>query len=285
MEQELIEKAMQIAIDEGKKSVSEGGKISPKVGASIIRNGEIIGHSFRGQFGEGDHAEYTLFQKVLNGQDVSGSTLFTTLEPCTVRNKRKSCSDWIIEKEIKHIYVGMLDPNPEIYNKGCRKLETAGIIVDHFPKHLREEIAIDNTNFTKQFKANNNLFGQAIFDYTNNDGRYIIGENEHMFETMWSPCGAHSIYAYDDPETIDSISIADNKKEINEIKDASIYDSTSRHRKIDVGEILILENKNGYFAAIKICDISNKDRGAEVNKMIFEFKILPKKNSDFSKSS
>lgn len=284
MEQKLIEEAMRMAIDNGKKSVPEAGKLSPKVGATIIMDGEIIGHSFRGQFGEGDHAEYTLFQKVLNGQDVSNATLFTTLEPCTARKSHKSCTDWIIEKNIKHVYVGMLDPNPDIYNKGCKILEAKGIIVDSFPKYLREEIINDNHDFIEQFKANHNLSGKAFFDYTNNNGYYIIGDNELKFETMWSSCGADSIYSYNDPTSIKSISIADGKKEINEIKDAGIYDSTSRARKIDIGEILIVENANGYYAAIKICDILNKDRGAENNKLTFEFKILPDKSSNFSTS-
>ena len=109
MEKEVLENLMRIAIDEGKKSVSEDGKLSPKVGAAIIMNGEILGSSFRGQLGDGDHAEYTLFEKILKGKDVKGATLITTLEPCTSRNNHKPCSDWIIEKGISHVYVGILD--------------------------------------------------------------------------------------------------------------------------------------------------------------------------------
>ena len=88
---ELIEKAMRLAINSGKESVSEkdNSTPTPKVGAAIIRNGEILGCSYRGQYGEGDHAEYTLFEKVLNGADVSGAILFTTLEPCYQRKNHK----------------------------------------------------------------------------------------------------------------------------------------------------------------------------------------------------
>ena len=282
MEKELIEEAMRIAIDYGKKSIAEENKISPKVGAVIINNGKILGYSFRGQLGIDDHAEYTLFGKVLNGRDVSGATLFTTLEPCTVRNKHKTCTDWIIEKKIKHVYVGMLDPNPEIYNKGCRKLEDAGIRVDYFPQHLREEILNDNSEFINHFKENRNISGNVVFDYTNNNGRYIIGNNDFIFETMWTSCGSDCIYTYNDPDSIKSISVADGKNEINQIRDATIFDSSSRYRIIHIGEILIIENINGYFSAIKIYGISNKERGAEINKLSFEFKILPDKSSNFS---
>ncbi len=136
--------AMRLAIDNGKLSVSEEGKLSPKVGASIIKDGKLLGFSYRGQKGDGDHAEYTLFEKILDGLDVSGATLFTTLEPCTHRNKNKPCSDWIIEKGIKHVVIGYLDPNPKIYNNGCKKLRAAGIELSYFPKELREEIMKDN---------------------------------------------------------------------------------------------------------------------------------------------
>ena len=61
---------MRMAIDAGKNSCGEPGKISPRVGASIfLPNGNTYS-AFRGQVNPGDHAEYTLFEKVLSGQDV-----------------------------------------------------------------------------------------------------------------------------------------------------------------------------------------------------------------------
>jgi pyrimidine deaminase RibD-like protein len=157
MEQELIDKAMRIAIDSGKNSVSEEGKISPKVGVVIIKNGEILGYSFRGQLGDGDHAEYTLLEKVLQGQNLSGAILFTTLEPCTYRSNRKSCTDWIIEKGIKHVFIGVLDPNPKNYSNSCKKLKAADIEVSYFPKKLREEIIKDNYMYINKYNANTNF--------------------------------------------------------------------------------------------------------------------------------
>lgn len=282
MEQEIVEELMRIAIDNGKESVSEDGKLSPKVGAAIFKNGEILGAAFRGQLGEGDHAEYTLFEKILEGKNVSGATLFTTLEPCTHRNNHKPCSDWIIEKGIKHVYIGMLDPNPKIYNNGCKKLKEAGVEISYFPRFLRDEIISDNSKFVEQFNANPNLKGNATFDYTNNNGLFTIGNNELMFETKWSGAGNGTIHAYNDPGTIKTIAIADGNKEINEIKDGSIYNSSSRTRTISNGEILILENINGYFAAIKVIDVKYKNRMSTINELNFDFQILDDKSSNFS---
>ena len=101
-------RCMRLAIEEEKKSIPENGKLTPKVGASIMKGNKILGTAFRGQKGTGDHAEYTLFEKVLLGADVTDASLFTTLEPCTHRGKNKPCTNWVIEKGIKHIYIGLL---------------------------------------------------------------------------------------------------------------------------------------------------------------------------------
>ena len=93
---EDFSKYMQMAIDLGKNSEAEDGRSHPKVGAVMVRNGELLGSAYRGEQGSGDHAEYTLFGKKLSGVDVRDATLFTTLEPCTSRKRHKPCSEWIV---------------------------------------------------------------------------------------------------------------------------------------------------------------------------------------------
>lgn len=275
---------MRLAIECGKQSVSELGKLTPKVGAVLIKDGKFLGSAFRGQKGEGDHAEYTLFEKILNGIDVQGATLFTTLEPCTARGSHKPCCQWVIEKGIKHVYIGLLDPNPKIYNIGCKRLLAAGIEVSYFPRELRKEIAEDNLKFVSQYSANSDLSGLVSFNYTDNNGRFIIGNGEMLFETMWSKASDQSINVYNDPASIRTIAIAEGFKEINEIKDGTIYNTTSRSRAVGLNEIVILENNNGYFAAIKILDVKDKSRpNNDRDELRFEFIILPDKTCNFTK--
>jgi pyrimidine deaminase RibD-like protein len=283
MEKKIIEEQMRIAIDSGKNSVSEDGKLSPKVGAVIIKDGNILGSAFRGQFGDGDHAEFTLLEKILKGQDVSGATLFTTLEPCTHRNNHKPCSDWIIEKGIKHVFIGLLDPNPKIYNNGCKKLRAAGIDVDYFPAELREEIAKDNAKFIEQFKANPELTGKVSFDYTSNDGYFTIGNNEFIFQTKWSKGSNTHINVYNNKygaTSINKVAIADGLNEISEIKDGGVFDSSSSSRHPAKGQIVILQNTNCFYAAIKIHAIKD-DRMDKINELTFEYSILDNKTSNF----
>lgn len=284
MTEKLLDELMRLAIDSGKKSVPEEGKETPLVGASIYKDGAILGTAYRGQFGAGNHAEYTLFEKVLQEADVSGATLFTTLEPCTARGKHTPCSEWIIRKGIKHVYIGMLDPNPKIYNHGCKKLMDAGIEVSYFSRELRAEIVADNSRFIAQYHANPELQGSATFNYMNNDGRFSIGNNDMLFETKWSKASDNSIHVYNDPSTIKSIAIADGSKEIHQIKDASIFDASSRARTPRTNEIVILENNNGYFAAIKIVGIQDKTRpNNNRDELDFEYRILANKSYDFTK--
>ncbi len=274
---------MRLAIESGKQSVPEEGKLTPKVGAVLVKDKKFLGSCYRGQKEKGDHAEYTLFEKILNGADVKGATLFTTLEPCTSRGSHKPCCEWVIEKGIRHVYVGLLDPNPKIYNIGCKKLIEAGIEVSYFPRELRKEISEDNAKFIEQYHAIPYLTGIASFNYTNNNGSFLIGNNDLLFETKWTKASDKSIYIYNDPASIKSVAIADGFTEINKVKDGSIYDASSRTRLANINEVVILENNNGYFAAIKILDIKDKSRpNNDRDELRFEFIILPHKSTNFA---
>ena len=147
-------KFARFAIEEARKSVAENdGRPHPLVGAIVVKNGEVLAFAYRGE-GKGDHAEYIALEKRLPDAAVAGSTLYTTLEPCTTRNHPKiPCVDRVIERKVRRVVIGMLDPDPRITGRGQRKLRKANIITDLFPHELMAEVEDLNREFTRAFES------------------------------------------------------------------------------------------------------------------------------------
>ena len=126
------------AITEARKSVAEDGRLHPKVGVVIVKDGKVLGTGHRGESGKGDHAEYCALKK-LNAADVQGATVYTTLEPCSARNPpKKSCTDRLIESKVARVVYGLADKDETVY--GHASLVEAGIAVAVFSDDLMQEL-------------------------------------------------------------------------------------------------------------------------------------------------
>ena len=99
---------------------------NPMVGAVIVKNGRIIGEGYHIRAGEG-HAEVNAVKNAV--EDVTGATMYVTLEPCSHYGKTPPCADKIVEKKIGRVVVGALDPNPLVAGRGIEKIRNAGIPV------------------------------------------------------------------------------------------------------------------------------------------------------------
>lgn len=102
---------------------------NPYVGAIIVdKNGQIKGEGYHQQLG-GPHAEvFAIREAIANETDLSTSTLYVSLEPCSHFGKTPPCCDLILQHQIQKVVIGSLDPNPKV--DSIEKLKSAGIQVE-----------------------------------------------------------------------------------------------------------------------------------------------------------
>lgn len=124
----MDEKFMKRAIELAKKGAGYTNP-NPLVGCVVVKDGRIISEGFHEKYGA-YHAERNA---LLNcGEDAKGAEMYVTLEPCCHTGKTPPCTDIIIEKGIKKVYVGSSDPNPLVAGGGNKKLRDSKIeVVEH----------------------------------------------------------------------------------------------------------------------------------------------------------
>lgn len=98
---------------------------NPMVGAVIVHDNLIIGEGWHRKAGE-PHAEVLAINAVINQELLSKSTIYVSLEPCSHFGKTPPCADLIIEKGIKKVVIGSVDPNEKVAGRGIKKLIEAG---------------------------------------------------------------------------------------------------------------------------------------------------------------
>ncbi len=97
---------------------------NPMVGAVLVRDDRIIGQGYHQCCGE-NHAEVNAIQNAT--ENVAGSTLYVTLEPCCHHGKTPPCTDMIIQHKIARVVIGATDSNPLVSCQGINCLQSAGI--------------------------------------------------------------------------------------------------------------------------------------------------------------
>lgn len=119
---------MNMALAEAKKSLFISNP-NPRVGCVIVKNNQVIGFGHTQAAGS-DHAEIVALKDAkAKGFDVSGSTVYVTLEPCCHHGRTPPCTDALINAKVTTVIAAMTDPNPLVAGQGLEKLRTAGIEV------------------------------------------------------------------------------------------------------------------------------------------------------------
>lgn len=90
---------------------------NPLVGAVVVRDGQVVGEGFHGEYG-GPHAEVVALAAA--GERAHGATLYVTLEPCTHRGKTPPCTEAVRAAGIERVVYGAEDPHPQAGGGGDR---------------------------------------------------------------------------------------------------------------------------------------------------------------------
>jgi len=121
----IAEYFMHQAILEGRKALPHC-RPNPPVGCVIVKDGEIIARGHTNEPGS-DHAEAMALKQVPD--HIDDLELFVTLEPCSFYGRTPSCAKSIAKRQVKSVYIGMIDPHPKNRGAGIQILEKVNIEV------------------------------------------------------------------------------------------------------------------------------------------------------------
>ncbi|MFA5607269.1 MAG: deaminase [Leucobacter sp.] len=234
-----------------KKAIEEALKSSDnaRVGAVIARGETVLATGYKSEIDKLHAEQIALHKAEMQGVDVKGATLYTTMEPCAnSRTSRVPCAELVAEAGIVEVHIGEYDPNPQVYRLGWKHLRDRGIGLRDFPKDLRKQAHEAGTNFTRVFTNGFGVSAGAKFDFTQNGGRFTIRLDEEKdsptWETRWTNCGANAIYLNGGRHGI--VAHARYAEQFNEIDDPDALDFGHHSPKIDVGSIGVMRNEHGH---------------------------------------
>ena len=99
---------------------------NPNVGCVIVRDGQVVGEGVT-QPGGRPHAEAMALEAA--GAKARRAEAYVTLEPHSYHGATPACTDALIAAGVGAVHVAIVDPNPEVSDKGVDQLRAAGIVV------------------------------------------------------------------------------------------------------------------------------------------------------------
>ncbi len=124
--------------------------------------------------------------------------------------------------------------------------------------------------------------GEVAFDYSSHNGRHVIGSGMLEFETKWTKASNTSIHVYNDPQSINGVTLAPGSMSISQVTDAASLDYTSRTRTPSRGQIVVLRNTEGFYAAVHVLGIKDVSRGDDRDELRFRYAIQSDGSDSFA---
>ena len=163
---------------------------NPVVGAVIARGEEILGEGWHREYG-GAHAEVNAIE-ACGLADLSGATLYVSLEPCCHEGKTPPCTDAILQAGIGRVVVASDDPTEKASGRGLGILRDEGVEVVMADGELATSARLLNQAFRKhartgrpwvRFKSAMTLDGKVAT--RTGDSKWISGEASRELAHRW----------------------------------------------------------------------------------------------------
>jgi diaminohydroxyphosphoribosylaminopyrimidine deaminase/5-amino-6-(5-phosphoribosylamino)uracil reductase len=165
-------------------------KPNPVVGAVVARGEQSLGEGWHEEFG-GAHAEVNAIE-ACGLEDLSGATLYVSLEPCCHEGKTPPCTDAILQAQIKRVVVASDDPTEKASGRGLGILRDEGVEVILADGELAAGARLLNQAFRKHarvgrpwvlFKSAMTLDGKVAT--RSGDSKWISGEDSRELAHRW----------------------------------------------------------------------------------------------------
>ena len=165
-------------------------KPNPVVGAVVARDGETLGEGWHEEFG-GLHAEVNAIE-ACGLEDLSGATLYVSLEPCCHEGKTPPCTEAILQAGIQRVVIASDDPTEKASGRGLGILRDEGVEVILADGELAASARLLNQAFRKHarvgrpwvlFKSAMTLDGKVAT--RTGDSKWISGEDSRGLAHRW----------------------------------------------------------------------------------------------------
>jgi diaminohydroxyphosphoribosylaminopyrimidine deaminase / 5-amino-6-(5-phosphoribosylamino)uracil reductase len=165
-------------------------KPNPVVGAVVARDGEVLGEGWHEAFG-GLHAEVNAIE-ACGLADLSGATLYVSLEPCCHEGKTPPCTDAILHAGIRRVVIASDDPTEKASGRGLGILRDEGVEVVVADGEVAASARLLNQAFRKHarvgrpwvlFKSAMTLDGKVAT--RTGDSKWISGEDSRELAHRW----------------------------------------------------------------------------------------------------
>ena len=165
-------------------------KPNPVVGAVVARDGEVLGEGWHEEFG-GLHAEVNAIE-ACGLEDLSGATLYVSLEPCCHEGKTPPCTEAILHAGIRRVVIASDDPTEKASGRGLGILRDEGVEVIIADGEVAATARLLNQAFRKHarvgrpwvlFKSAMTLDGKVAT--RTGDSKWISGEDSRELAHQW----------------------------------------------------------------------------------------------------